>query len=152
MTRLLTLLIVGLLAAPGIAAAQSSDGNVALTIQRGLSMSVVRPMQLEATSASAGLSVTASNLSDAPAMIRIAGDPGRMYRVRLPEAQENGQSVALIENLRIWSINAGDISTTRSGRLDADGRDLLRVSGQFRMRAGAEAEPIAALPLSIDYE
>ncbi|RZJ88155.1 MAG: hypothetical protein EON88_21715 [Brevundimonas sp.] len=126
------LLILSALAAlPGVAAAQSTDGGASLTIQRGLS-------------------VTASNLADAPAVIRIAGDPGRIYRIRLPEGEDQG--VALIENLKILSVNAGDISRTRAGRLDADGRDLLRVSGQFRMRAGADAEPIAALPLSIDYE
>ena len=149
MTRAL-LILFALAAVPGVAAPQSTDGGASLTIQRGLSMAVVRPMQLEARSASAGLSVTASNLADAPAVIRIAGDPGRIYRIRLPEGEDQG--VALIENLKILSVNAGDISRTRAGRLDADGRDLLRVSGQFRMRAGADAEPIAALPLSIDYE
>ena len=142
---------LAMVAMSGPVLAQSAGGDASLTIQRGLSMSTVRPMRLEMSSGQVGITITASNLVDAPAMIQITGDPGRVYRIRLPEAGA-GDSVALIENLKIWSANDGDISETRVARLGVDGRDLLRVSGQFHMRVGQNAEPIAALPLSIDYE
>ncbi|WP_295175352.1 hypothetical protein, partial [uncultured Brevundimonas sp.] len=61
------------------------------------------------------------------------------------------QGDAFVEGLRIWSENTGDISDTRTSRMDFEGRDLLRVSGRLRPAAGA-TEPIAALPLSVDYE
>jgi hypothetical protein len=147
-------LIVAALAVVAVSSpclAQSAGGGASLTVQRGLSMSTVRPMRLELSDEQVGITITASNMADAPAMIQIAGDPGRVYRIRLPEAgADNG--VALVENLKIWSANDGDISESRVARLDTEGRDLLHVSGQFHMRAGQDAEPIAALPLSIDYE
>jgi hypothetical protein len=150
MIRKLTLALL-VLATPTPGLAQSATGGGVITIERSLSMATVRPMRLEAATEDIGLTLTTSNLVDAPAMIQITGDPGRVYRIRLPEAPGD-DSVALVEDLRIWSVNDGDISDTRVARLDVDGKDLLRISGEFRLRVGEEGEPIAALPLSIDYE
>lgn len=145
---ILTALIAG---TPVAAAAQSENGSASLTVRRGLSISTVSPMRLQPNEPGVSLSVTGSNPVDAPAMIQISGDPGRVYRIRLPQGEAD-QDVAVIEDLKIWSANSGDISETRVARLDLQGHDLLRVSGRLRIRLGDEGEPIAALPLSIDYE
>ncbi|RYG19489.1 MAG: hypothetical protein EON96_02865 [Caulobacteraceae bacterium] len=145
---ILTALISG---TPVAAAAQSENGSASLTVRRGLSISTVSPMRLQPNEPGVSLSVTGSNPVDAPAMIQISGDPGRVYRIRLPQGEAD-QDVAVIEDLKIWSANSGDISETRVARLDLQGHDLLRVSGRLRIRLGDEGEPIAALPLSIDYE
>ncbi|RZJ43183.1 MAG: hypothetical protein EON86_05745 [Brevundimonas sp.] len=145
---LLTALIAG---TPAAAVAQSENGSASLTVQRGLSISTVSPMRLQPNEPGVALSVTGSNLVDAPAMVQISGDPGRVYRIRLPQGEAD-QDVAVIEDLRIWSANSGDISETRVARLDLQGHDLLRVSGRLRIRLDNEGEAVAALPLSIDYE
>lgn len=145
------LLSVLIAAAPAVASAQAQNGLATLTVQRGLSISTVSPMRLQPLESEVALSVTGSNPVDAPAMIQITGDPGRVYRIRLPQSDID-QDVAVIQDLKIWSANAGDISETRVARLDLQGRDLLRVSGRLRVRLDDEGEPIAALPLSIDYE
>ena len=145
---ILTALIAG---TPAVAVAQSENGSASLTVQRGLSISTVSPMRLQPNEPGVALSVTGSNLVDAPAMVQISGDPGRVYRIRLPQGEAD-QDVAVIEDLRIWSANSGDISETRVARLDLQGHDLLRVSGRLRIRLDNEGEAVAALPLSIDYE
>lgn len=153
MTPLRVLLLAALIAAtPAVAAAQSETGSATLTVQRGLSIATVSPMRLQPSDPEAALSVTGSNLVDAPAMIRISGDPGRVYRIRLPQDDAEQQGVPVIYDLKIWSATSGDISETRVARLDLQGHDLLRVSGRLRTGTNEEGEPVAALPLSIDYE
>lgn len=145
---LLTVLIAGL---PVAAVAQSQNGSGTLTVQRGLSIATVSPMRLQPNETNVALSVSGTNLVDAPAMIQISGDPRRIYRIRLPQ-DDGDQDVAVIEDLKIWSATSGDISETRVARLDLQGHDLLRVSGRLRVRLDGATEPMAALPLSIDYE
>lgn len=146
------LLLAGLIAAaPAVATAQSGMGTGTLTVRRGLSIATVSPMRLQPNEPGLGLSVAGANLVDAPAMIQISGDPGRLYRIRLPQ-DETDREVAVIEDLKIWSATSGDISETRVARLDLQGRDMLRVSGRLRVRLDEEGDPFAALPLSIDYE
>lgn len=146
------LLLAGLIAAaPAMATAQSVTGTGTLTVRRGLSIATVSPMRLQPNEPGLGLSVAGANLVDAPAMIQISGDPGRVYRIRLPQ-DETDRDVAVIEDLKIWSATSGDISETRVARLDLQGHDMLRVSGRLRVRLDEEGDPIAALPLSIDYE
>lgn len=152
MKTLRLLILAGLVAGvPAAAAAQSSNGSATLTVQRGLSIASVSPMRLQPNEANVALSVSGSNLVDAPAMIQISGDPGRVYRIRLPQDQSD-EGVPVIEDLKIWSATSGDISETRVARLDLQGQDLLRVSGRLRVRIGDDGEAVAALPLSIDYE
>lgn len=152
MKRLHLLLLAGLIAgAPAVASAQAENGSASLTVRRGLSIATVTPMRLQPSEPDVALSVSGTNLVDAPAMIQISGDPGRVYRIRLPQ-QDADEGVALIQDLKIWSATSGDISESRVARLDLQGHDLLRVSGRLRVRLDDEGEPIAALPLSIDYE
>lgn len=140
-----------IVAAPVVAAAQAEPGTAILTVQRGLSISTVSPMRLQPNAPGVALSVTGTNLVDAPAVIQISGDPGRVYRIRLPRTDAD-QDVAVIEDLQIWSATSGDVSETRVARLDLQGHDLLRVSGRLRVRLDGGEEPVVALPLSIDYE
>jgi len=152
MTPFRLLILAALIAGtPAVALAQSENSSASLTVQRGLSIATVSPMRLQPNEPGVALSVTGSNLVDAPAMIQISGDPGRVYRIRLPHDEADGD-VAVIEDLKIWSANSGDISETRVARLDLQGHDLLRVSGRLRIRLDHDGEAVAALPLSIDYE
>ena len=49
--------------------------------------------------------------------------------------------------------NTGDVSTARVSHMDADGRDLLRITGRLRQQGPASDSAIlTALPLTIDYE
>jgi hypothetical protein len=146
------LLLAGLIvAAPAVATAQSRTGTATLVVKRGLSIATVSPMRLPPYGRGAGLSVTGANLIDAPAMIRISGDPGRIYRIRLPQ-DDADEGVAVVEDLKIWSATSGDISETRVARLDPQGHDMLRVSGRLRVWLYGEGDLVATLPLSIDYE
>lgn len=122
-----------------------------LSVERSLSIASVRPIQLSPNDPVATLSMRADIQPNAPAVISVTGDPGRVYRIRVPDTLTSVEGVALVEGLRIWSENTGDISSSRTSRMDFEGRDLLRVSGRLRPAAGA-TEPIAALPLSVDYE
>lgn len=131
----------------------SPPATASVNIQNSLNVATIRPMRFEARANGGSLSVTASGLADAPAMIQISGDPGRIYRIRVPRILTATGDVAMIEDLRVWSLNSGDISETRVGRMDSEGRDLLRITGQLRiLRSSDGASTVTALPLSIDYE
>jgi len=134
--------------APALA---QEPARATLSVERSLSIVSVRPIQLSPEDRVATLSLRADIIPNAPAVIRVTGDPGRVYRIRVPRTLTSSEGVALVEDLRIWSENTGDISDTRTSRMDVEGRDLLRVSGRLQPATGA-AEPFAALPLSIDYE
>ncbi len=87
------------------------------------------------------------------AIIEVTGDPGRVYRVRLPDMIEAGTEGATIDSFTLRSDNSGDISETLTARMDAHGFDRLHVGGQLRRTAGLViTEVSAAVPLSIDYE
>jgi hypothetical protein len=122
-----------------------------ISIERSLSIVSVRPIQLSPEDRVATLSLSAQLRPNAPAVIRVTGDPGRIYRIRVPRILTSSEGVALVEDLKIWSENTGDVSATRTSHMDMDGRDLLRVSGRLRP-SGSAADTVAALPLSIDYE
>jgi len=110
-------------------------------------------MQFQARVGGGSLSVTASGLADAPAMIQISGDPGRIYRIRVPRLVATPGDVATLDELVVWSQNSGDISETRVGRLDANGQDVLSITGRLRiLQASDDSDAVTSLPLSIDYE
>ena len=122
-----------------------------LSVERSLSVVGIRAIHLSPEARFATLSLRADIQPDAPAVIRVTGDPGRVYRIRVPRTLTSSDGVALVENLRIWSDNSGDVSLTRTSRMDFEGRDMLRVTGHLSSAHGS-SETIAALPLSIDYE
>lgn len=146
---LLPALILLALAAPLDRARAEDTARAALTVQRSLSVVAVRPIQMSPERRDATLSLSADVQPDAAAVIRVSGDPGRVYRIRMPQALTARDGAALVEDLRIWSDNAGDVSESRASRMDDQGRDLLRISGQVR---SLRSDGLASLPLSIDYE
>jgi hypothetical protein len=143
--------LAALLFACALPALAQEPARASLSVERSLSIASVRPIQLSPDDPVATLSMRADIRPDAPAVIRIAGDPGRLYRIRVPRTLASSEGVILVEDLQIWSENTGDISKSRTSRMDFEGRDLLHVSGRLRPPTGA-GEPIAALPLSIDYD
>lgn len=124
------------------AQAQSATGGAALQIHRSLSVATLSPMHLDRDREAVALFAQDAGALDSTALIRLSGDAGRAYRIRLPE---RGQ--ADWRDLSIWSANDGDISGGFSGRLDAQGQDPLRVTGRPSPNAG-----MAVLPVSIDYD
>lgn len=151
MTTLRPLPFAILLVACAYPALAQEPARATLSVERSLSIASVRPIQLSPEDRIATLSMRADIQPNAPAVIRVTGDPGRVYRIRVPSTLASVEGVALVEDLRIWSENTGDISDTRTSRMDFEGRDMLRVSGRLR-RAGGVATSFAALPLSIVYE
>ena len=101
---------------------------------------------------SASLTVEGDIRPDAPALIRVSGDPGRLYRIRIPLTSDLASGAARINDLRILSVNAGDVSMSGVARMDHQGQDLLQISGSLRTSDNGRAETPPALPLSIDYE
>lgn len=147
--RILPLTI--LVFASALPALAQEPARATLSVERSLSIASVRPIQLSPDDPVATLSMRADIQPDAPAVISVTGDPGRVYRVSVPRTLASPEGVVLVENLQIWSENTGDISTSRTSRMDFEGRDLLHVSGRLRPGTGA-AKPFATLPLSIDYD
>jgi hypothetical protein len=143
MFRLLILTFATLALATTDANAQSATGGAALEIQRSLSVATLSPMRFERDRDAAGLIADRQDAPDSPAVIRLSGDAGRAYRIRLPRLEGPA-----LDGLMIWSANDGDISQTLSGRLDGDGRETLHVSGRLLIEPGR----VATLPLSIDYD
>lgn len=125
------------------AQAQSATGGAALQIHRSLSVATLSSMHLDRDRGEAvALIAQDAGALDSAAVIRLSGDAGRAYRIRLPRPSQ-----ADWRNLSIWSANDGDISGGLSGRLDSEGQDTLTITGQPSQQAG-----MAVLPVSIDYD
>ncbi len=151
MTPLHVLILAAPILALSVPALAQEPARATISIERSLSIVSVRPIQLSPEQRVATLSLSADIQPNAPAVIRVTGDPGRVYRIRVPRTLTSNEGVALVEDLQIWSENTGDVSVTRTSHMDLDGRDMLRVSGRLRPANGG-SETVAALPLSIDYE
>lgn len=152
MTRTVSILILSLAAAlAGAAPAFTQTADSSLTVQRSLSVATVRATQVASPGQGATLSLRALVDPDAPAEVQVTGDPGRVYRIRIPTSLMAADGQTIIDDLKIWSANSGDVSTTRVAHMDLQGRDLLRITGRLRLADGAILDAVS-LPLSIDYE
>jgi Domain of unknown function (DUF4402) len=147
----LGLILTLMLAAPaGEALAQSRMADGAITVERALTISTVRPLSFGRTSAD-GVPLPSGVTTDA--VIQITGDPGRVYRVRLPVAITTSTPDATIDSFTIRSDNSGDISETLTARMDQTGQDRLHIGGSLRQSSAIViTDVIAAIPLSVDYE
>ena len=134
------------LLAPQLAVA-GEPAVASLNVVRSLSIASVRPIQLT-SAVQRPLGIDARGLAGAPAIIRIAGDPGRVYRIRAPAILRSPDGEAVVDDLRLWSVNAGDVSSSRVARMDVNGHDVLRITGRLKSAASGRA----SLPISIDYE
>jgi hypothetical protein len=156
--RVLPCLVLGLVilsAAPALGQTRVATG--AIQVERALTLSNVQSMSFVATRRNVdnGAPVAAGDgdVSDTPAVIDITGDPGRIYRIQLPDAIDTELSHGVINGFRIWSETVGDVSATMTGRLNAEGHDRLRISGILTTAHGMIITDIqTAVPVSIDYE
>lgn len=134
----------------GAAEAQSRTGGASLTIERPLTVSTVRPLTFGPSQVDG--TIQAKRVST-QAIIRVTGDPGRIYRIRLPSSVTAPSAGAVIEGFTIWSDNSGDISEVLTARMDDTGRDRLHIGGQLRNSGSLTlSEVTTAVPLSVDYE
>ena len=144
------LLILALMCAAGPAFAQSRPATAALTVERALTMTGVQPMTFDAGHREVD-AIASSSVSEA--IIEVTGDPGRVYRVRLPETVAADDAGTTIGSFTLRSDNSGDISESLTARMDANGFDRLHVGGRLIRAPGLIiTEVSAAVPLSIDYE
>lgn len=144
------LVLTGVLTNGLPASAQTAESS--LTVQRSLSVATVRPIRITSPGQAASLSLSAIVNPDAPAEVQVTGDPGRVYRIRVPTTLVAQDGDVIVENLKIWSRNTGDVSQTRVAYMDLEGRDLLRITGRLRVEGGEVVLDSISLPLSIDYE
>lgn len=144
----LALALSGLATGPALSQTRQATGTI--TVERALTVTGVRPM----TFSEAGRQVDAvagSQVSEA--IIQVTGDPGRVYRVRLPADIDADDRGSTIGSFTLRSENSGDISETLTARMDERGLDRLHIGGRLRLVAGLVlTEVSAAIPLSIDYE
>ena len=149
----LTLLAL-LIAAPAMA--QTRVGTGSIQVERALTLSNVQSMSFVATRRNiAGSSMVEepAAASTAPAVIDITGDPGRIYKIQLPETVSAEVADTVIDGFQVWSETMGDVTTTMSGRLNSEGRDRLLISGVLNAASGMIITNVsAAVPVSIDYE
>ena len=153
--KALILVLVAILglASPAVAEPRAeTSSHASLTVVRGLQVGTVSAMQLRPR---AGVrddfgGLRARIAPDAPAVVRVSGDPRRAYRIRAPRQVLGRDRAVMVDDVSVWSANTGDLSHGGMSRMDAQGHDYLRISarsaGGASVRGGG-----AALPLAIDY-
>lgn len=130
--------------------AQSRIADSAVTIERALTISTIRSFSFGRVPANGG-TIPASGSTDA--IIQVTGDPGRLYRVRLPAAIMTSTPGTTVDSFTIWSDNSGDITQSLTGRIDEEGQDRLRIGGALRRSSTIILSDVtAAIPVSLDYE
>jgi hypothetical protein len=148
-------------ASPALAQSRGATATGALQVERALTLSNVQSMSFVATrrnvdEAGAPNGTAADptgDASDAPAVIDITGDPGRVYRIQLPATIDTDLSAGVISGFQVWSETVGDVSKTMTGRLNAEGHDRLRISGVLTTAHGMLITDVqTAVPVNIDYE
>lgn len=144
--------VLGLATTPA-RAQQQATATAGLRVVDSYAVSATQPMRLARTSGLRASPTAPASQPDAPAVIQVTGDAGQAYRVRVPRFVPSAQDATVVEGISVWSANAGDVSDTGMARMDAEGRDTLRVVGRLSL-LGMEgaANGVTALPLSIDYE
>ena len=121
-----------------------------LTIERPLTVASVQPMSFNPVSSRTGATATARA---SEAVIRVTGDPGRVYRVTLPESIVAQPGDLTVDRFTIVSDNSGDITASLTARMDSMGRDRLHITGRLRDAAGLTLSDVtAAVPVGVDYE
>lgn len=145
---LLLALATALCAGPSLAQSSSSAG--AITIERAVTVNAVQPMSFAATGSSSN-AVSSGAMTEA--IFEVTGDPGRVYRVRLPESIEADREGSTIDSFTLRSENSGDITETLTARMNAEGSDRLHIGGRLRgVRGMLITGTRAGIPMSVDYE
>lgn len=139
-------LLFSLAAVPTLA--QVAGGSI--TIERALTVTSARPMAFGLSDE--GVDAVASGAMS-EAIIEVSGDPGRIYRIHIPDSVAAGPDGVVVEDFTLRSENSGDISRSLIARMDANGFDRLHVGGRLRHAGSLGFTDIsAAIPLTIDYE
>jgi len=151
----LTFILAVFAASPSLAQTRTATG--AIQIERALTMTSVQPMTFVAAprnlQGANGVNGSEEAPASAPAIIDITGDPGRIYRIRLPPSIEAQAGKGLIDGFRVWSETAGDVSRTLAGRLNDQGTDRLHITGALtHVSTLAFSDMRAAVPVRVDYE
>lgn len=135
------------------ALAQQAPATAGLRVLDSYAVSATQPMRLARTSGLRASPTAPVSQPDAPAVIQVSGDAGQSYRVRVPRFVPVAQDATVVEAVSVWSANAGDVSDTGMARMDAHGRDTLRIVGRLSLPGlDSVSGGVTALPLSIDYE
>lgn len=147
-------LAVGLCGVAAPAFAQTAESppkaNASLTIERSLTIAAVQPMSFNPVSTGPGVTVTTQS---GTAVIRVSGDPGRVYRVTLPAAIVARPGDMAVDLFTVISDNSGDITRNLTARMNAEGSDRLEITGLLRQPGGiARSNVSAAVPIGVDYE
>lgn len=124
--------------------------GASITIERSLTVASVRPMIFHRAPSQPE---TAALAQSGEAVIRVTGDPGRVYRVSLPSSIVAQPGDLTVDTLTIVSENSGDITQTLTARMDSKGLDRLHISGLLRQVGGVTLTDVtAAVPVGVDYE
>ena len=93
------------------------------------------------------------NGGETPAIRVITGEPGRMYRVT-PAASATATPGGLtVTAFTLWSANSGDITASRLGQLNAQGKDTIRIGASLVVPNGAKNDVFTAdTPVTIGYD
>ena len=159
--RLVLAGLVATLAAPGWSQTRRAEATIRVESTVGVSeisrmvfsgSGTAEPTTVDAVQASrqTRLVERSGQPANAPAVIRVSGDPGRVYRINLPRTIQDPQTNTTISGFSVWSENSGDITETLSARMDEHGSDTLQVTG-FRSSV-AFSDVTAAVPIAVNYE
>lgn len=149
MNRALILTFV-LAAVAGETTAQSRTATGTIIVERALTISTVRSLSFGPSRGNEAIPISTAPTQ---AVIQVTGDPGRIYRVRLPAVISTSTPGATIEGFTIRSDNSGDISQTLTAQMDGTGKDRLHIGGSLRRPSTLTlSEVTTAIPLSVDYE
>lgn len=140
-------------AAPSVLAQthdQPARTGASITIERSLTISSVQRMSFAPATSRAGSAVMTQS---SEAVIRVTGDPGRVYRVTLPAAVVAQPGDLSVEAFTVISENSGDITDSLTARVDDSGLDRLHISGRLNQSSGITLTNVtASVPVGVDYE
>jgi hypothetical protein len=81
------------------------------------------------------------------------GEPGRLYRVSLPESVLTTSGRLLVNEFTLWTQNQQSITATRLGTFGVNGSDTLRVGGKLTIPKGTRQGIYEVkVPVTISYE
>jgi len=93
------------------------------------------------------------NGGETPAIRVITGEPGRIYRVTPPASATAAPGGLSVTAFTLWSTNSGDITSSRLGQLNAQGRDTIRIGASLMVPRGTKNDTFTAnTPVTITYD
>ncbi|MGR4865111.1 DUF4402 domain-containing protein [Caulobacter sp. LARHSG274] len=93
------------------------------------------------------------NGGETPAIRVITGEPGRIYRVTPPGSATAAPGGLTVTGFTLWSANSGDITASRLGQLDAQGKDTIRIGASLMVPKGTKNDTFTAnTPVTITYD